>query len=409
MQKFTTEVSKLADERCGKDFAEKIKTIRYQRERLLNNIWREDLLPERLDLLDKKNIFREIDFDTIIMHSAGYLKESDYLAFLFDVAELTVKYIQFQKGMRLLDIIVTKYRSTADKLLLAKAHHKLGNILFYRNSYNAAEKEFQSSLQLFSLLKNNDGIATSKNALGILMVEEGQLSQGESLFKEAKEIAKSEGSMHLLANTNMNIGNVYFMSGNFDDSMAYYQDALKIASKENYEDSKTRIYNSIALIHKSQNQLSEALKFIDKSIDLATKLDNKYLKALSYLLEAEIMSNQGEFSSATAIATAAFSIFSEAGDRLSMAEAYKIFGIINRENNRLDVALSYLENSRRINEEYDNHLNLAETLIEMAELYKSDGETAKALESLKAALKCFRKLEAEARIKNIQELIDTLS
>ena len=108
------------------------------------------------------------------------------------------------------------------------------------------------------------------------------------------------------------------------------------------------------------------------------------------------------------MATTAFRIFSGLGERLSVAEVYKIFGIINRENKRYDTALSYLENSKRINEDYDDSLNLGETMMEMAKLYgMKGGEIAKAKESAQTAISCFKRINADVRVSQAKELLAT--
>jgi len=101
-------------------------------------------------------------------------------------------------------------------------------------------------------------------------------------------------------------------------------------------------------------------------------------------------------------------MFTEIGDRLSVAEAYKIMGMINRKNKDYDVALSFFENSRRINEELNNFHNLAETLVEMGFLFEEIDDYPNALKSLKLAADCYEKIEADEKIKTVLKHIDRL-
>ena len=209
----------------------------------------------------------------------------------------------------------------------------------------------------------------------------------------------------------MNLGNISHMRGDSDNAINYYQMALDVIDKDaeyNY-DTFARIYINIALAHKSQKQFSKSLEYLHNSLDLSKKTNNKYTRGLSYLVEAEVYCHKGNYSTSTAIATTAFSIFSEIGDRLSMGEAYKIFGIINRKSKRFDIALSYFENSKRINKEFNNKLNLAETLVEIAYLYRDTGETSRAIKNFKLASKHFEKIGASLRIEKINEAIKELS
>ncbi len=409
-QKFIEEVLSLAEKHCGKTFTKELQSLRIERERLLNNIWREDIFPEKLEMHQKDRIYRDIDFDTTIHYAYKYLTVQEYLELLYEIAEISIKYGEFQKGEHLLQLIATKHRLHADKKLLAKVHHDIGKIYFYKSDFKTANKYFNKSLNFFIILSDNKGIAIIKNDLGALMVEQGNLSEGEALFKEAREMAEDENYSEYIAKTNMNIGNLYHMRSAMDKAIYCHENALKAIEKEDiYDTIAAPIYNNIALAYKSQKQFTKALEYLDKSLDISKKTNELYTKGFTYLFKSEIACYRGEYSTSTALATTAFSIFSEIGDRLSMAEAYKIFGIINRESNRFDLALSYFENSKRINEELNNKLNLAEILVEIAYLYKETGETSGAIKNFKLAAKHFEKIGAVSRIESINKAIEELS
>ncbi|MCK4689893.1 MAG: hypothetical protein KAT41_06330, partial [Candidatus Marinimicrobia bacterium] len=165
-QKFLREVLLLAENRCGATFTKKLQSLRVERERLLNNIWRPDILPEELDLRQKDRIFRDIDFDTTIHHADKYLKLHEYLELLYEIAEISIKYGEFQKGEHLLQLIITKHRLHTDKKLLAKVQHNLGKIHFYKSDFKTASKHFNKGLNIFTLIGDNKGIAIIKNDLG---------------------------------------------------------------------------------------------------------------------------------------------------------------------------------------------------------------------------------------------------
>ena len=407
-QKFLEEILSLANKRCGKEFSKEIVSLRIERERILNSIWKKDIFPEKLNLQKKGKIFREIDFDTIIHYANKYIKLRDYLEFLYAISEISTKYGELKRGEHILQLLATKYRPKASKELLARVHWEIGRVNFFWNKFSVTNDHFNESLQLYTSLGDTKGVASVKNSTGYLMVEQNNLFEGENLFKEARKMAKAEGFSELIAQTNMNLGNIYHMRGDWDNSMIFCNEALDALGDEDAEETRTLIYYNMAIVLKSKKQLSEALEYLQKTLDLTRKTNNQYHKGLSYLLKAEISCLKGDLSASTALATTAFSMFSEMGDRLGIADVYKIFGMVNRENNRFDIALSYFENSRRINEEYGNLLNLSETLVEMAKLYRKSGETAKELESLNLALSGYKNLGAENREMDVLQLIDDM-
>ena len=405
LQAFLEKVSSLANKRCGRSFANKMRTLRVERERLLKNNWRK-LPPEALISAEKQEIFRVIDFDTIVLNSSKYLKEKDYVAFLYDVSETSISFSEMEKAQRLLHMIVTKLKKHANNLLLAKAHQRLGDISFYRNNWVTTLRQYKKSLDLFTKSKSKQGIAHVKSSMGSALVEQGEIMKGEKELREAKEIAKRAKLRSLLIKINLNLGNIYSIRGIWDEAMECYKDSLSLIGRNRDDAERARLYINMAIIYKARGEYDKALEHFQRSIKFSTKANDLYYRGLSYLEEADLYCKQGDLAAGTALATTAFRIFSGLGDRLSVAEVYKVFGIINRQNKRYDTALSYLENSKRINEDYDNPLNLGETMIEIAKLYgMKGGETDKARESAKAAISCFKRINADVKVSAAKEML----
>jgi len=405
LQAFLEKVSSLANKNCGRTFANKMRSLRTERERLLTNNWRK-LPPEALISAEKQEIFRVIDFDTIVLNASEYLKEKDYVVFLYDVAEIAISFSEMERAQRLLHMVVTKLKSRATNLLLAKAHQRLGDISFYRNNWVTTLRQYKKSLDLFTKSKNKQGIAHVKSSLGSALVEQGDIMKGEKELKEAKEIVKRANLKPLLIKINLNLGNVYSMRGIWDKAMECYKDTLSLIGRNRDDAVRAMLYINMAIIFKAKGEYDIALEHFQKSIKFSILANDLYKKGLSYLGEADLYCRKGDLAAGTALATTAFRIFSGLGDRLSVAEVYKVFGIINRQNKRYDTALSYLENSKRINEDYDNPLNLGETMIEIAKLYEmKGGENDKARESAKSAISYFKRIHADVKVTEAQEML----
>ncbi len=408
IQNFIQEISVLAHQYCGDEFVRHVGFLRNERERILHNVWKADRLPERLDQPAQERIFRDIDFDTIIHCSHQFLGSVQYYRFLYKIAEISIRFGELEHAERLLKYLAEKSRGFLDKHFLAQIEQNLGNITFYRNEYKDAKRYYTRSLQIYVQLNDQRGIACLKNALGATMVEQGNLDKGEDYFKEARDIAAEKDFSEYLAKANMNLGNIYHMNGDYDNAVECYQAALEIVKKERKQDTIASIYNNIALAYKSKGDFSRAIEYLDKSLDLSKETYNRYTRAFSYLFQSEVFCYEGEFAKSTALVTSAFSIFSEIGDHLSMAEAYKILGMIHREGRRYDLAISYFENSIRINDRYQNLINLAEAQIELAKLYRMQEDVRQARKTLRAALSVFEKLGARQRAEYVNRVMDEL-
>ena len=405
LQAFLEKISGLANSRCGRAFANKMRSLRTERERLLKNSWRK-LPPEALISAEKQEIFRAIDFDTIVLSTAEYLAEEEYVEFLFDVAEISIGFSEMERAQRLLHMVVTKLKKSATELLLAKSHQRLGDISFYRNNWVTTLRHYKKGFDLFTKSGDKYGMAYIKISMGSTMVRQGEIINGEKLLVEAKMIAKRSKFTSLMIKVNINLGNVYSMRGIWDKAMECYKESLSLIGRKKHDAERAWLYRNIAIIYKARGEYDKALEHFQRSIKFSILANDLYHKGLSYLEEAGLYCKTGDLAAGTALATTAFRIFSGLGDRLSVAEVYKVFGIINRENRRYDTALSYLKNSKRINEEYDNPLNLGETMVEMAKLYGvKGGETDKAKESAESAIECFKKIKADVKVTEVKEML----
>jgi tetratricopeptide (TPR) repeat protein len=90
---------------------------------------------------------------------------------------------------------------------------------------------------------------------------------------------------------------------------------------------------------------------------------------------------------------------------LTIADVYKIKGIIQRNLKNYILSENYLETSLRINSEAGNQLNRAETLQELGVLYKEMGKTHQSKENFKLALEYFKKINSEPDILQLENLI----
>jgi len=402
---FIDDIVNLGLKYCGQEYIEKITILRSERERILHNIWRDDVIPEKFEPCRKETFYRDIDYDTAIHYARKCLDDYKYLKYLYEVADLAITYGELNRAENLLVQIISRYVKVADNELLSAAYSKLGHTTFVKSDYITSEADFKKSLQYS---KNSQTLAMFTNASGTIKIQLNKIDQGITILKKAIKLCQTAGCNITLMKVYMNLGNAYAVRGKWNRALQNYTSALNVKNIQNQIDILSTIYLNLAIAYKHKNDLSRAWENLKKSLELIEETKNKYQKGLAYLLEAELFYSEGNLTSATAFATSAFVIFTEIGDRLSVAEAYKIMGMINRKNGEHEVALSFFENSRRINDEMNNFHNLAETLIEIGELHEETGDEVNALKAYKLAVDSFEKIEADEKINTVLKHIERL-
>ena len=407
LQMFLNQVFTLTSERCGPIFTAKINLLHKKRERILKDSWKV-VSPENLDDQDKQIIFREIDFDTMVFHAIHFIDQEEYPTYLYEVCELAIGFGQFEKAQRLLSLIQDQYSKHADKNLFPKVHQRFGDIAFYQSDYKTSLEEYERALQLYADLNNVEGLVAIKNSMAVVKMEKGEVQVAEQLFNEALTLARREGFNDLQLKISMNLGNVLHIQGSYAKALSNFNDALALVSEEDPV-ARARITHNIGIVFKSQGANNRALAEFEKSIELSIEANNRYQKGLSYLEKAEVLYRNGDLLSSTALATSAFQIFSTLQDRLSIADVYKIFGLISKKRKENEVAISYLEHSKRINQDYHNPLNLGETLYELAQLYTDEENVNDALKNYNLALDEFELVNAQQKIKDVRQAIKEIS
>ena len=406
LQSFLSAVHKLAVERCGQDFADYLIRLRSERERLLKKSWKKTT-PENLG--SKSEVFREIDFDTIQLHSSKFLDERQYLELLYEIAKIAIPYGQFHKAQQLLLLLKDHRDLLKDDHFAVQVHQRLGDISFYLSDFNTSLTEYELCMDYYKKLKNPQRLARIMLSISVVLVEKGEVEKAENLMQEAKALATEYQLNKVLIKINMNLGNIYHMKGSYDDSLNHLKQTLELLGENDDSSLRARILHNIGLAYKAKHEDTKALDIFNESIDLSTTAENNYMKSLTYLEKSEILYRNDDLSAGTALATSAFQAFSQFGDRLSMGETYKILGMISGKRKKYRTAQAFLENSLRICRDHNKPLNVGQTQVELAHLFVDQGKTGKAIDLLKDAKASFVDMHALDRVTEVEGELSALT
>ena len=129
---------------------------------------------------------------------------------------------------------------------------------------------------------------------------------------------------------------------------------------------------------------------------------------VTLLSKALIYTKLKDFKLANVFADKAMEIGYKINDRLSIADIFKIKGIIESNLNNYEIAENHLNTSLRINVELENMLNQAETLFEFGLLYKKMKDIKKSRADFRKSLKLFSDLKIINKIKEVKEELNSL-
>ncbi len=400
---FLDKVIAVARRYCGDDFLKKFNEILKQREENLALDLREAKDKVEIEPEIQNEIINEIKFDTLLSLANEYLDQFKFIQMCFDIGDVCLTYGEFDKAENCFLLVIKKAGKGYEfDEARAKAYIKLGEVKTKQNELNDAVSALKQGLKIYQKLRNNEGIAICENGLGIAFYESGRYDFGTAYFNQALKRAEKMKNEELIARLHINLGIIESMRGNWDKAISHFQMALPRLEKRGDALRLAQTYHNIGitLIHKGE--YDAAVKEFDKSIELAQKLEDSYMLALACLGKADAYVRLKDLPLATAYVTRSLDIFYKIGDRQSIADAYKILGVIQIEHGNFQLAESYFKTAIDLNLEFKNWLNLGETYYELSQLYRKQKQFDKARESLSSSLKYLKKIKIKSYIARIQ-------
>ncbi|MFG3435037.1 DUF2225 domain-containing protein [Lysinibacillus fusiformis] len=218
-------------------------------------------LKKAKELLESLN---DVNSPLFIQTSNGYAelmkskgKYNEAITFYHEAILLMDEY--FDKNNRNIAII---YINIADCYLQAK------------KSFTEAKKYLESSIEILGSysLEYDPEIARAKNTLGLIMLEEGNITFSRELFEEAlEEDEKQLDRVHYkIASRLNNIGLTYSKEENYEKAMKYYLEALEINESlygRFHHQVAIQLCN-IAFLYTSQNNLKKSCEYLTEALKI---------------------------------------------------------------------------------------------------------------------------------------------
>jgi hypothetical protein len=211
-----------------------------------------------------------------------------------------------------------------------------------------------------------------------------------------------DSELELAANLSTNLGIIENIQGNKNDAIMHFKNALIFYKKLGNQRRMAEVNYNIGMTYSESGEFDNGIEAFDEGIEIAKNGRFMSILCLIYLAKSQALIEKEDISSGAVFADKAFEISHDVDDKLTLADLYKVKGIIERRLKNYQLAESYLLNSLRINNSLKNEMNIAETSLELAALYNDidDPENKKAY--LKSALGYYKQIDASEKVKEIE-------
>lgn len=171
----------------------------------------------------------------------------------------------------------------------APAEERVQSILLMAG-VDVAEKRFDDALgknervlKHYKKTKQKQNESLVQNNIGDLYYIQGQYPEAQLNYEKAITIAVAEESQPLVLYQSMNLGNSLFMQEKYDDAFVYYDSAEKLAVANKILIQQIQALERMGDTKRAQGELEEAIEIYNKAADLCR--ENKYTLGLMSVLE----------------------------------------------------------------------------------------------------------------------------
>ena len=292
---------------------------------------------------------------------------------------------------------------------LAEAYYNFGIINFRQSKWTRSERNMLKASGMFSELADYKSQVKCGNVLGALKGEQGELLESRQHLINCLELLEDEEDEYLQAIVDENLGIIYNAQKNFEQAHLYFNRSLMYFHK--IEDLRriSEVHYNQGLLFIYREDYNAASREIDQSMTLAQKTKFMPIIALLYLAKGIIYLERGEdITASESFLNKAMNLSLKVNDMMTVADVYRVKGMLARKLKDYKIAGGFLEESLNINKNLNNNYNLAEINYEMGLLYWDIGKKEESKNVLNKALAYKKKINAVEDIKRIQSILSNL-
>ena len=300
-------------------------------------------------------------------------------------------------------------KNTSDKNLLAKSLIALADIYSRKAIWTKSISLVTEAETIYKSLNDSSGIANCFNILGSISGEMGDIEKANNYFNQSLVFANESSAQELNAKIETNLGVVNSILGNTDEAVKHLETALLIYRKTNDVLRIAESYLNLGLNFLQAEDFRSAEAALNNGIAIAVENQFYSTLALLYHANSQVFIRNKSYLIAKDFSDKSLSISHYLDDKLTIADIYKVRGIIAKNLNDTKTAESYLMISLRINTSKRNSLNIAESSFELASLFKQEGKIELSKQYYLQALDYYKKCNAPDKIITIEECIKDLT
>jgi tetratricopeptide (TPR) repeat protein len=343
-----------------------------------------------------KGIEYRIPVDKVITYCAKELSEEKYFNLMLDLSQLMFFAGEISYSLEIAEDLLGKVQLTGNYASTqAETNLMISKIYWAQAHWNECNYYISEAMSIFKSINSEPGIAKCENMLGTLYGEKGDFDKAQKHLKKALDHLSDTDDISARAMILTNLGIISTIKGDYEKAVWNYKNAEVKFRQLNDERRLARVYHNTGMLYTRMESYDAALDEFNKCITLS--LENDYLSncAVAYIGKAFIYTKLKNPPLADAYTDKAMEIACKLNDTLSIADIYKVKGMLQNDMSNFELSEELFENSIRLNKDIESKLNEAETSAQLGELLTKSNRLDEAKPYLKSASNFFNKLSHE--------------
>ena len=289
-----------------------------------------------------------------------------------------------QNRQQQLDSLLHLTKTTADSTKKASAHSRLA-WLYLNNNVPIAEAHLDTSMVLYTALKDEDGVAESNYKYAVLNRVLGEYKDAHEYIDKYLVYAETLKDTFKIANALFQKGVVSSLQVDYQSSLEQYHKTLGFY--ESLKDSTGMGFtlNSIGIVYKNLKNYGKAIESYKQAEAIHLKKNDLNNLANVYNGLGSVYSEQKNYEKALDYFNQVLTIDEQIGNNWGIAKVSKNIGLIHVERQNYSKALEYFNKAHKIQKEYEFTSEIAETLTQLSTVYMKLGDYKKSEDILKQA------------------------
>ncbi|GEM_PF-578939 len=272
------------------------------------------------------------------------------------------------EAVKIANEIIIKAKNIDSDQYYFMAKYYLAHGLKSIGNYDSSVSEINDAISYFKISGQEEKVADLYSLKGYALWKKGVYGLSYQNYLKAIEIYEEIGEANIIE-TLVGLGAVCFTTGQYTESISYYDRALKIADDLGDVKEEARLYNNIASVYYSQESYDRALEFVNMALEMNRKHGNRHRVAVNLNNLGNIYVALKDYKTARKLYTEAYEIEKDLGNKPGMAMKLANIATIYQNETNLQEALDYSQKALTIFESQEMKRGAAFVSNKMGKLY----------------------------------------